>query len=90
MNSQLVLQAVFTCEVDAVSMGHGVVAAKELGEKPHADPQLLSSIRDNCKAWCPCPRHVVCCGAIGIPPRFLLVNNLQMKFFQQTAAFYSI
>tara|TARA_B100000674_G_scaffold328235_1_gene273935 strand:+ start:97 stop:225 length:129 start_codon:yes stop_codon:yes gene_type:complete len=28
VNSQLVLQAMFTCEVDAVAMGHGVAAAK--------------------------------------------------------------
>ena len=58
--------------------------------KFHADPQLISSIRDNCFAWCPCPRHVDCCGAIGIPPRFLLANNLHIKFFQQTADFQSI
>ena len=28
MNSQLALQAMFTCEVDAVAMGHDVAAAK--------------------------------------------------------------
>ena len=69
--------------------GMALLPPKSL-EKIPCRSTVAQPIRDNCKAWCPCPRHVVCCGAIGIPPRFLLVNNLQIKFFQQTAAFYSI
>ena len=34
MNPQLALQAMFTCEVDAVAMGHGVSAAKMPEENP--------------------------------------------------------
>ena len=41
------------------------------------DPQLLQQIRDNLHVWCPCPRHVACFGAIGIPPRFYWLKGIE-------------